>query len=88
LPEVIAAHLRTLCAARDHHWWADSLSILDEAVFQMRHIGGRQKITDAYLLGLAVRNEGRLTTFDRSIPVKAVVGANAGHLNVIGPTAS
>jgi predicted nucleic acid-binding protein len=47
-------------------------------------IGGHQKITDAYLLGLAVRNHGRLATFDRSIPMKAVLGATPGNLVLIG----
>jgi len=46
-------------------------------------IAGHQKITDAYLLGLAVRNHGRLATFDRSIPLNAVHGARASHLAVI-----
>lgn len=46
-------------------------------------IGGHQKITDAYLVGLAVRNHGRLATFDRSIPLKAVQGAGAEHVVVL-----
>jgi len=33
-------------------------------------VGGHQKITDIYLLGLAVRRQGRLATFDRSIPLR------------------
>lgn len=41
-------------------------------------------ITDVYLLGLAVRNHGRLATFDRSIPLKAVLGANHANLALIG----
>jgi predicted nucleic acid-binding protein len=36
---------------------------------------GHRQITDIYLLGLAIRHGGRLATFDRSIPLKAVVGA-------------
>jgi predicted nucleic acid-binding protein len=47
-------------------------------------IGGHQKVTDAYLLGLAVRNHGKLATFDRSIPLKAVQGADTGNLALIG----
>jgi hypothetical protein len=47
-------------------------------------IGGHRKITDAYLLGLAVRNHGRLATFDRSIPLKAVQGTCLGNLVLIG----
>jgi hypothetical protein len=47
-------------------------------------IGGHRKITDAYLLGLAVRNHGRLATFDPSIPLKAVHGAAPRNLVLIG----
>jgi uncharacterized protein len=44
---------------------------------------GHRHLTDVYLLGLAVQRGGRLATFDRSIPVKAVRGARADHLAVI-----
>lgn len=33
-----------------------------------------------HLLGLAVRNHGKLVTFDKSIPLNALRGASAGHL--------
>jgi hypothetical protein len=36
-----------------------------------------------YLLAVAVRNDGRLVTFDRAIPHAAVVGANQEHLAVV-----
>ena len=80
----LASRLRSLCSTADHHFWADSVSLMDESLFRASLIGGHQKITDAYLLGLAVRNHGRLATFDRSIPLKAVHGADAGNLVLIG----
>jgi hypothetical protein len=49
----------------------------------MSAVAGHQNITDAYLLGLAVRNHGRLATFDRSIPLNAVLGARPGNLALI-----
>jgi predicted nucleic acid-binding protein len=45
---------------------------------------GHQKITDIYLLGMAVHHGGRLATFDRSIRLKAVVGAEREHLELLG----
>ena len=45
---------------------------------------GHQKITDVYLLGLAVHHDGALATFDRSVSIKAVIGANSEHLKVLG----
>ncbi|MBZ5727355.1 MAG: VapC toxin family PIN domain ribonuclease [Acidobacteriia bacterium] len=83
-PAEVASRLRVLCAAADHHFWSDSVSLLDEALFRAQAFAGHRQVTDIYLLGLAVRNGGRLATFDRSIPLKAIHGADAQHLDLIG----
>jgi uncharacterized protein len=83
-PTEVIGRLQKFCSEADHHFWADSVSLTDEALFRASMIGGHQKITDAYLLGLAVRNHGRLATFDRSIPLKAVHGAEPRNLVLIG----
>jgi toxin-antitoxin system PIN domain toxin len=80
----VVSYLGKLCASQDHHFWEDSLAIIDPSTFVPELIGGHAKITDAYLLALAVRNGGRLATFDRSIPVKAVVGARPDHVELLG----
>jgi toxin-antitoxin system PIN domain toxin len=82
-PADLARRLRNLCDATDHHFWPDSVSLLDETLFRMSAVTGHQNITDAYLLGLAVRNHGRLATFDWSIPLNAVLGARPGNLALI-----
>ena len=82
-PGEVALRLHRFCSTTDHHFWEDSVSILDDSLFRPSMIGGHQNITDAYLLGLAVRNHGRLATFDRSIPLKAVIGAGPGNLAFI-----
>jgi predicted nucleic acid-binding protein len=46
-------------------------------------IRGHRQLTDAYLLGLAHRKGGRVATFDRSIPLGAVVGADRQLIAVI-----
>jgi predicted nucleic acid-binding protein len=68
----------------DHHFWEDAVSLLDETLFRTANLGGHKQITDAYLLGLAVRNHGRLATFDRNIPLHAVHGAKSSHVALIG----
>jgi uncharacterized protein len=83
-PAEVAVRLRSLCSTTDHHFWEDSVALTDESLFRLSMIGGHQKIADVYLLGLAVRNHGRLATFDRSIPLKAVPGAGSGNLVLIG----
>jgi uncharacterized protein len=54
-----------------HRFWPMDIS-LAEAVqpFQERLFGHRQ-VTDAYLLGLAIRNKGRVVTLDRGIEALA-----------------
>ena len=81
-PEAIGA-LCTGLDQSDHEFWPDDISITDEALFDHSPILGPNQITDVYLLGLAVKNGGRLVTFDRGLPLKAVRGAEARHLIVL-----
>jgi toxin-antitoxin system PIN domain toxin len=76
----VIQRLRAATAHKAHEFWADSVSLLDgDAVDPMRVHGPRQ-LTDAYLLALAVANNGRLVTFDSAIPMNAVTGAKPKHL--------
>lgn len=54
-----------------HHFWPMDID-LGEAVgpFHEKLFGHRQ-VTDAYLLGLAIRNKGHLVTLDRAIQTMA-----------------
>lgn len=81
LPAVeVARRLGEAAATPYHRFWPDSTSLLDgEAVTWSRVLGPRQ-VTDVYLLALAVRNAGRLVSFDRGIPLAAVPGAESRHL--------
>jgi uncharacterized protein len=67
----------------NHEFWSDGLSILDPEVFDHSFILGPKQLTDVYLLALAVTNGGRLVTFDRGIPLRAVCGAEARHIVVL-----
>jgi toxin-antitoxin system PIN domain toxin len=82
-PSEITEWVRRFCSAADHQFWPDSVSLTDSTLFRASMINGHKNITDAYLLGLAVRNHGRLATFDRSISLKTVHGAEARNLVVI-----
>jgi predicted nucleic acid-binding protein len=64
----------------DHAFWRDDVSLLDTEIVDASTIQGPKQITDAYLLALAVRNGGRLVTFDRAIPLAAVRGAVPSNL--------
>jgi uncharacterized protein len=66
-----------------HQFWADDTSLLDAAVFNHTKLSGHRQITDAYLLSLAVKRNGRLVTFDGQIPLSAVRGATKQHLVIL-----
>jgi len=75
--------LRAQTARPDHEFWPDDISIMAADMFDHGRIMGPSQLTDIYLLGLAVKNGGCLATFDRSIPIVVVHGAEARHVAVI-----
>lgn len=84
-PADVIAHLKRFCGDKLHHSWPDAVSLIDAAVFAPQFIRGHRQLTDVYLLGLAKKMGGRLATFDRTIPVKAIRGGTAEILQVIEP---
>ena len=77
---VVIKLLAHFCADSCHTFWPDDASLLDSRQFNHSHIHGHRQITDLYLLGLAVKQGGRLVTFDGKIPLSAVHGAKKQHL--------
>jgi len=51
----------------EHQFWSDAISINESLIFQKSKLLGHRQITDAYLLSLAIHNNGRLITFDKGI---------------------
>ena len=74
------ALLRMQLGQASHEFWPDDISIADGALFDSNRILGPKQITDVYLLALAVKNGGRLVTFDRAISLAAVRGAKPRDL--------
>jgi uncharacterized protein len=75
--------LREATSKGDHVFWPDDISLLDMNLFNPERILGPKQLTDIYLLGLAVKNDGRLATFDRTIARGPVNPAEPSHLVVI-----
>lgn len=80
----VVDRLRQFRASGQHQFWADEVSLTDNALFKPSFARGHRQVTDVYLLGLAHRKGGRLVTFDRSIPLGAVAGAVGATLEVVG----
>ena len=54
-------------AAKDHEFWPDELPVAGAVAFSGVRLVGHQQVTDAYLLGLAMRRGGVLATLDKGI---------------------
>ncbi len=74
--------LQSSTASAIHQMWADDISLLDAQHFHRAHIHSHShsQLTDLYLRALAVKNGGRLVSFDQRIPLSAVHGATAENL--------
>ena len=77
--------LRDFCATVDHEFWPDSVALVSAESFDESRLMGHRQITDAYLLALAVANDGVLVTFDSAIAATSAVvcGATPAHVLVL-----
>jgi hypothetical protein len=66
-PQEAAALLRRMTALPHHHFWADDLRFAESPHIALARVAGHQQITDAHLVGLALRRGGCLATFDRGV---------------------
>lgn len=82
-PAAVLARLRAFCASGHHVFWPDDVSLRDVRIVRTSLPVTSRQLTDVYLLALAKRKGGCLATFDRSILLAAVVGAQAEHVLVI-----
>ena len=66
-PREAVAVLSANTAAKDHAFWPDDLPVAEAVAFSGVRLMGHQQVTDAYLLGLAIRCGGMLATLDQRI---------------------
>ena len=79
IPEAVTVQdalsvLRGFVASESHVFWPDDLP-LTASEFPSRLMMGHRQVTDAYLLGLAIRHGGQLVTLDRN--VSALLSSNS-----------
>lgn len=80
---LVAERLASACNAPEHLFWAADVSVLAVGLIDWQRLLGLRQVTDAYLLALAVRHQGKLATFDRRIQPDLVLGAKPAHIEVI-----
>ena len=76
----VAQRLAAACAAPEHEFWPAGVNLLESGMVDWKRLLGHRQVTDAYLLAVAVRNQGRVVTFDQRVAPGMVVGAKASHL--------
>lgn len=79
--------LQRLTKVGEHIFWPDDVDFTSNSEIPFSLLVGHRQVTDAYLLGLAIRHGGRLVTLDRSI--KDLLPAASPHrdnLEVLGLT--
>jgi len=76
--------LSAFSEAEDHHFWPDSTSLRRRSRIDVGRLEGSGQVRSAYLLLLAVDNEGRFVTFDEETPLAAVSQATPEQLVVLG----
>ncbi len=74
--------LRELVRVDVHHFWPDSLSLVEANRIDLDEVGPKQ-LTDLYLLALADKVGGRLVSFDRTIPWQALMGCKGDSLEIL-----
>ena len=79
----VAQRLGQAAATPAHLFIADDYSLLDADSLHWPQLLGHRQVTDAYLLGLAVRHGCRFVSFDARVNLAAVPGAKAEHLWVV-----
>lgn len=77
------ALLARACDTPWHEFWPCDVSLLSGDEINASRLHSHRQITDAYLLALAVKHDGRLVTFNRAVARSAVPNAAAEHLVVL-----
>lgn len=66
--------LRKNCSQENHTFWPDDVSLLQSEIWTQPQLVTSTHLTDLYLIALAVKNAGKLVSFDRRIPAHLVRG--------------
>lgn len=79
----VAAIVREWCHSPGHELWADDISISNTELVDATQLTSPGRLTDTYLLALAVSRGAKLATLDRRLSPAAVRGG-AEALHIVG----
>lgn len=72
--------LERIVSMPDHRFWKDDVSLVDSKTIAKERLVGHGQVTDAHLLALAIRHEGRLATLDAGVARIVPEGFEAGEV--------
>lgn len=76
-PSSVVGALLAIRALPGHAFWPDSISVVDDSVFDSTQLSSHAKVTDSYLLALARAHRGKLATLDHRLASDAVIEGHA-----------
>ena len=66
-PAEAMLQLERMISLEGHEFWSDSFSLTEPGRIERSRLQGHNRVTDAFLLALAIDRGGRLATYDRKI---------------------
>jgi hypothetical protein len=93
VPAAVTPHeaillLRRIVALPHHRFWEDDTSLAHSRFVAAERLQGYRQVTDAHLVALALRREGRLVTLDPAIRSLLPPGTPARAVTVVGERVS
>lgn len=82
-PAAVLPLLQRLRSLPGHQFWEDNISLASERFSSALRGITSKKLTDVYLLALAVRKQGRFITLDTRIDPKAVAGGENAFVLIL-----
>lgn len=79
-PQEAAELLRRVTATARHRFWPDDVRFAESRHVALSRVAGHQQITDAHLVGLAIRHHGCLATLDRGVRALVPAGHTPEHV--------
>jgi uncharacterized protein len=73
-PSAVLASLAAFRLLPGHAFWANDISLADAQRVDASRLSSHARVTDCYLLALAVAHRGRLATLDHRLAADAVPG--------------
>lgn len=76
-PSVVVRSLVAIRNLPGHKFWADRISIADDAYFAAGLLSSHSRVTDSYLLALAHAHGGQLATMDQRLATEVAQSGRA-----------